>query len=91
MGWCRQYPKSPKIERSDSLTGASFRKASDRAAAQQNGHTNGHTNGYANTNGRDQNRDAKQDVEMGHTTPEVCLSLIRTCVNLLPKCVKACV
>ena len=85
MGWCRQSPKAPKIERSDSLTGASFRKASAHSAAQQNGHTNGHTNGYANTNGRDQNGDATQDIEVGHTTPEVCLSLIKDLRQLATK------
>ncbi len=63
----------PKLERHDSLTGASFRKAS-RAATDQSGLPNGHaaTNGHASTNGKAQDGHAAQDIEMGNPNAEVC-------------------
>ena len=66
--WCRR-----KLERNDSLTGASFRKSA-RAAAEQDGLANGHagTNGHAGSD-TDVNGTGAHDVEMGRTAAEVRL------------------
>ena len=82
--WCRR----PLLPKSDSLTGASFRKASARAAAEQGGlgTDHGSTNGHASTNGNAHDGDAAQDIEMGHNTSEVCaphMSLYLPCKDPL--------
>lgn len=88
---CRKFPKPPgplQLERCDSLTGASFHKASARAAVQQNGATNGHaatngaTNGTVNsaTNGTVEHNG---DIEMGRANSQACLFAMSSVCALL--------
>ena len=70
------WRRRPLLPRSDSLTGASFRKAGACGVAEQDGVGDGHvsTNSHASTNGRAQSGEAAQDIEMGHNTSEVCVA-----------------
>ena len=80
----------PKLERHDSLTGASFRKAS-RASTDQNGLPKGHsdTNGHASTNGKAQDGQAAHDIEMGNPSSEVWFPLTES-LSLPPvRCARA--
>ena len=80
MTGCRKFPKPPgpaQLKRCDSLTGASFRKASAHAAAQQNGANgtvNSANNGTVEHNG---------DIEMGRANSQACLCSMSSVCALL--------
>ena len=83
MAGCRKFPKPPgpaQLERCDSLTGASFRKASARAAGQLNGATNGKVNSASNGT-----VEHNGDIEMGRANSQACpFSMSSVCVRCWP-------